>query len=156
MEVEQRLAALGLSLPQALPEPKGHLRRALRHGNLVYVSGHGPHRADGSTITGKLGRDLTLEEGYQAARLCALNGLFSIKQLVGDLDRVRRVVKVLGFVNSTEDFTDQPLVMNGASDLLIDLYGDAGWHARSAVGMAQLPNNYAVEVEMIVEVEEGS
>lgn len=126
----------------------------MRTGNLVFLSGHGPKLEDGNLITGKVGSDLTLDEGYAAAKRVALILLASLKSEIGDLDRVRRVVKLLGMVNCTPDFTDQPKVINGASDLLVELYGDKGRHARSAVGMNALPSNIAVEIEMIVEIED--
>jgi enamine deaminase RidA (YjgF/YER057c/UK114 family) len=106
-----------------------------------------------SYIKGKVGRDLTVEQGYEAAKVVMLNMLQSLKGVVGDLDKVRRIVKLLGFVNCTEDFPDQPKVINGASDLLVELYGERGRHARSAVGMYQLPFGIAVEIEMVVEVD---
>jgi enamine deaminase RidA (YjgF/YER057c/UK114 family) len=122
-------------------------------GNLLFVSGHGPRRLDDSTIlAGKVGRDLTTEQAYEVAKSVMLNCLASIKRELGDLDRVRRVVKLLGMVNCTEEFVEPPKVINGASDLLVELYGEAGRHARSAVGMQQLPMNIPVEIEMIVEV----
>jgi len=155
MEVEKKLAELGLTLPPS-PSPVANYVPAVRSGNLLFVSGHGPaYVKDGKIeyIRGKLGRELTVEEGYQAAKHVMLNILQSIKGVVGDLDKVRRVVKVLGFVNCTEDFPDQPKVINGASDLLVALYGERGRHARSAVGMQQLPFGIAVEIEMVVEVE---
>jgi enamine deaminase RidA (YjgF/YER057c/UK114 family) len=155
MEVERKLAAMGLSLPPA-PTPVANYVPAVRTGNLLFVSGHGPAMVkDGKIqyIRGKLGRDLTVEQGYEAAKQVMLNILESIKGAIGDLDKVRRIVKVLGFVNCTEDFPDQPKVINGASDLLVELYGERGRHARSAVGMQQLPFGIAVEIEMVVEVE---
>jgi enamine deaminase RidA (YjgF/YER057c/UK114 family) len=155
MEVERKLAAMGLSLPPA-PTPVANYIPAVRTGNLLFVSGHGPAMVkDGKIqyIRGKLGRDLTVEQGYEAAKQVMLNILQSIKGAVGDLDKVKRIVKVLGFVNCTEDFPDQPKVINGASDLLVELYGERGRHARSAVGMQQLPFGIAVEIEMVVEVE---
>ena len=148
--IEQRLRELGHELPPSAPAP--NLAGAVRAGNLVFVSGHGPKR-DGELIRGKLGDDVDVETGYQAARLVILNCLATLKAEIGDLDRVRRVVKLLGMVNSTPHFGDQPEVINGASDLLVQLYGERGRHARSAVGMAALPSNIAVEIEMIVEVE---
>ncbi|MBI2202018.1 MAG: RidA family protein [Armatimonadetes bacterium] len=126
---------------------------AVRSGTLVFLAGVGPRKADGSLMTGKLGRDLAVEQGYEAARLCGLNLLANLKQEIGDLDKVRRVVKMLGMVNSAPDFGDQPKVVNGASDRLVAVLGEKGRHARSAVGMAALPFGMAVEVEMIVEVE---
>jgi enamine deaminase RidA (YjgF/YER057c/UK114 family) len=152
MKVEEKLAQMGLALPPPGP-PAGNYIGAVRVGNLLFVSGHGPRRQDGEYIAGKVGRDLSAEQAYEAAKVVMLNCLASVKREIGDLDRVKRIVKLLGMVNCTEDFTEQPKVINGASDLLVALYGDAGRHARSAVGMQQLPMNIPVEVEMIVEVE---
>jgi enamine deaminase RidA (YjgF/YER057c/UK114 family) len=155
MEVEKKLAEMGLSLPPA-PSPVANYIPAVQVGNLLFVSGHGPALLQDGKITyirGKLGRELTVEQGYEAAKQVMLNILQSIKGVIGDLDKVRRIVKVLGFVNCTEDFPDQPKVINGASDLLVALYGERGRHARSAVGMYQLPFGIAVEIEMVVEVE---
>lgn len=151
MNAETRLKEIGLELPLAV-KPIGNYVPAVRTENLVFLSGHGPLRNDGTRITGKVGADLTLEEGYEAARLVALGLLGSLKAEIGDLDKVRRVVKLLGMVNCTPDFTNQPKVINGASDLLVEVFGDKGKHARSAVGMNALPNNISVEIEMIVEV----
>ena len=155
MNVEKKLVEMGLTLPPS-PAPVANYVPAVRSGNLLFVSGHGPAFVkDGKIeyIRGKLGRDLAVEQGYEAARQVMLNILQSIKGVLGDLDKVRRIVKVLGFVNCTEDFPDQPKVINGASDLLVALYGEHGRHARSAVGMQQLPFGIAVEIEMVVEVE---
>ncbi len=155
MEVEKKLTALGLTLPP-IPTPIANYVPAVRSGNLVFISGHGPvTMVDGkvSYIRGKVGRELTVEQGYEAAKIVTLNMLQSLKGVIGDLDKVRRIVKLLGFVNCTEDFPDQPKVINGASDLLVELYGDRGRHARSAVGMYQLPFGIAVEIEMVVEVD---
>lgn len=155
MEVEKKLTEMGLLLPP-LPTPLANYVPVVRTGNLLFVSGHGPAVAhDGKIqyIRGKLGKDMTVEQGYEAAKQVTLNILQSIKGEIGDLDKVRRVVKILGFVNCTEDFLDQPKVLNGASDLLVALYGERGRHARSAVGMYQLPFGIAVEIEMVVEVE---
>ena len=155
MEVEKKLATMGLTLPPS-PTPVANYVPAVRTGNLLFVSGHGPGVIqDGKFqyIRGKVGRELTAEQGYEAAKAVTLNILQSIKNEIGDLDKVRRVVKLLGFVNCTEDFPDQPKVINGASDLLVDLYGERGRHARSAVGMYQLPFGIAVEIELVVEVE---
>lgn len=152
MEIEAKLIEMGLSLPEA-PSPVGNYVGAVQTGNLLFVSGHGPSRIDDSTImAGKVGRDLTAEQAYEVAKSVMLNCLASVKREIGDLDRVKRVVKLLGMVNCTEEFTEPPKVINGASDLLVALYGDAGRHARSAVGMQQLPMNIPVEIEMIVEV----
>ncbi len=152
MKVEAKFAEMGLQLPPP-PAPVANYVRTVRTGNLLFVSGHGPHRDGTLVYTGKVGRDLTVEQGYEAARLVALNCLASVKEALGDLDRVKRVVKVLGMVNCTPEFDRQPEVINGCSDLLVALYGDAGRHARSAVGMGALPRNIAVEIEMVLEVE---
>ncbi len=153
MTIEDKLSQMGLKLP-APGKPAGNYVPAARTGHLVFLSGHGPKLEDGKLITGKVGADLTLDEGYAAAQRVALVLLASLKSEIGDLDRVRRVVKLLGMVNCTPDFTDQPKVINGASDLLVELFGDKGRHARSAVGMNALPSNIAVEIEMIVEIED--
>jgi enamine deaminase RidA (YjgF/YER057c/UK114 family) len=148
--VAEKLAELGLIIPK-----KGSLGSyvgAVRTGDLVFVSGGGPMKADGSFITGKVGADVGIEDGQEAAKLCALYCIASLQDELGDLDRVKRIVKLLGFVNSAPGFVQQHVVMNGASDLLISVFGESGRHARSSVGMAELPMNIAVEVEMIVEV----
>ena len=152
MTIAERLAELDITLPTT-PTPVANYVSTVRTGNLVFVSGHGPRREDGGLITGKLGRDLSPEEGYAAARLTMLNCLASLSAAAGSLDNVRRIVKVFGMVNCTEDFGQQPQVINGGSDLLVELFGDIGRHARSAVGMQSLPNNIAVEIELIAEVE---
>jgi enamine deaminase RidA (YjgF/YER057c/UK114 family) len=126
---------------------------AARSGNLVFTAGHGPTRADGSVITGKVGVDLDVDAGREAARVTALAILATLRTELGTLDRVRRVVKVLGMVNCPPDFGHQPEVINGCSDLLVEIFGDAGRHARSAVGMGSLPRNIAVEIELVVEVD---
>jgi len=126
--------------------------RAVRSGNLLFVSGHGPMKDGVPQYVGKVGRDLGLDQGYAAARLTALNLLATIRAELGSLDRVARVVKVVGFVNSASGFSDQPKVINGASELFQEVFGEAGRHARSAVGVTELPMNIAVEVEAIVEV----
>lgn len=152
MDIEARLQELGIELPTPFT-PIANYLPAVRSGNLVFVSGHGPNRGDGTFITGKLGKDLSVEQGYEAARLTMLNCLSSLKAELGSLNGVRRFVKVLGMVNCTEDFGDPPAVINGGSDLLVEIFGDAGRHARSAVGMQSLPRGIAVEIEMVVEVE---
>jgi enamine deaminase RidA (YjgF/YER057c/UK114 family) len=151
VQVEAKLAEMGLELP-APPAPVANYVRAVQTGNLVFVAGHGPSRDGRLVYRGKLGDDLDVATGYEAARLVMLNCLSSLKELLGDLDRVTRVVKLLGMVNCTPSFGEQPEVINGASDLLTELYGERGRHARSAVGMAGLPRGIAVEIEMIVEV----
>ena len=151
-QVEAKLAEMGLELPTP-PPPVANYVRAVRTGDLVFVSGHGPTRDGAYLFQGKVGAERTVEDGYEAAKLVMLNCLSSLKQELGDLDRVRRVVKLLGMVNCTPDFGEQPKVINGASDLLVALYGERGRHARSAVGMGSLPAGITVEIEMIVEVE---
>jgi len=152
MDVDARLKELGIDLPAPFT-PMANYLPAVRSGNLVFVSGHGPNRGDGTFITGKLGKDLSVEQGYEAARLTMLNCLSSMRAELGSLDGVRRFVKVLGMVNCTEDFRDPPAVINGGSDLLVEIFGDAGRHARSAVGMQSLPRGIAVEIELVVEVD---
>ena len=154
IDVDARLAELRLELPGA-PVPAGNYVSAVRTGDLLFLAGAGPERADGTFVTGRLGDDLTVEQGYEAARLVALVHLAALRAELGSLNRVRRVVKVFGMVNSAPSFTDQPKVINGYSDLIVEVFGDAGKHARSAVGMAALPFNIPVEVEMIAEVESG-
>jgi len=153
MRVEAKIKKLGLQLPSPAT-PVANYVPAVRTGNLVFLSGHGPLREDGSLITGKLGSDLSVEEGYEAAKRTAIGLLGSLKGFIGDLDKVRRVVKLLGMVNCEPTFKDHPKVINGASDLLVEVFGDKAKHARSAVGMNGLPFNMAVEIEMIVEVED--
>jgi enamine deaminase RidA (YjgF/YER057c/UK114 family) len=152
MQVEARLKKMGVKLPPAV-SPVANYVPAVRTGNLVFLSGHGPFKEDGSLITGKVGSELTTEQGYEAARRIAVGLLGSLKAEIGDLEKVKRVVKLLGLVNCTSDFTDQPKVINGASDFLVEVFGARGKHARSAVGTNALPMNIAVEIEMIVEVD---
>ncbi len=150
--IEKRIAELGISLPDS-PQPIANYVPTVRTGNLLFVAGLGPAaRPDGSVPNGKVGRDLTQEEGYEAARLVGINLLARLKSSLGDLDRVVRVVKLLSMVNCAPEFTQQPAVANGCSDLLVEVFGERGRHARSAVGMASLPNDIPVEIEMIVEV----
>lgn len=150
--VERQLAELGKTLPPA-PAAVANYVGAVRVGNLVFVSGHGPVQDGALIYRGKLGRDMDVETARQAAELVILNALASLKAEIGDLDRVKRIVKLLGMVNSAPDFGDQPKVIDGASNLLVALFGDRGRHARSAVGMGALPFGISVEIEMIVEVE---
>ena len=152
MKVEAKIEAMGLKLPTPAT-PVANYVPAVRTGNLIFLSGHGPVREDGSQITGKLGSDLSVEEGYEAAKRVAIGLLGSLKGLIGDLDKVTRIVKLLGMVNCDSTFKDQPKVINGASDFLVEVFGDKGKHARSAVGMSSLPFDISVEIEMIVEVE---
>jgi len=152
IDVEKKLKELGITLP-ASPKPIANYVKAVRSGNLVFLSGHGPSNPDGTSITGKVGKDLTVDQGYDAAKSAGLNLLSSLKAEIGDLNKVKRIVKVLGMVNCTENFMDQPKVINGFSDLMVAVFGEKGKHARSAVGMYALPMNISVEIEMIVEVE---
>ena len=150
---EARLGALGITLPP-VGRPLANYVPAVRSGNLVFLAGHGPAQPWDATATGKVDTDLTVEQGYQAARNVGINLLASLKAEVGDLRKVRRIVKVLGMVNSAPGFAQQPEVINGFSDLIVQVFGDArGKHARSAVGMAALPRNLSVEIEMVVEIE---
>jgi len=153
MKIEKRLEELNLTLPE-LPTPVANYVPAVKTGNLLFVSGHGPGRGEGKLYKGKVGDDLTIEDGYQSARQTALSLISTIKGAIGDLDKVKQFVKLVGFVNCTEDFTDQPKVVNGASDLFVEVFGNKGKHARAAVGMQQLPGGIPVEVEVIVEVED--
>lgn len=149
---EEKLKSMGIELP-APSQPIANYVSAVRTGNLIFLSGKGPAKADGSYITGKPGKELTIEQGYEAARLTAINQLAALKTAIGNLGKVKRIVKVLGMVNSEPGFKDHPKVINGFSDLIVAVFGDKGKHARSAVGMCSLPMDMAVEVEMIVEVE---
>ncbi len=149
---EEKLKALGIVLPE-VQSPIASYVNVVRTGNLLYLSGKGPVQTDGKYATGKLGKDMTIEEGYQAARLTAIMQIAVLKKELGDLSKLKRIVKVLGMVNCTEDFADQPKVINGFSDLMVAIFGEKGKHARSAVGMYALPFHLPVEVEMIVEVE---
>lgn len=146
-----KVAELGITLAEP-SAPVANYVNAVRTGNLIFLAGKGPGQADGTYITGKVGTDLTIEQGYEAARLTGINQLAVLKAELGSLKKVKRIVKVLGMVNSAPDFTDQPKVVNGYSDLMVEVFGERGKHARAAVGMVSLPVGIAVEVEMIVEV----
>jgi enamine deaminase RidA (YjgF/YER057c/UK114 family) len=148
---EARLEALGIELPPT-SKPMASYVPAVRSGNLVFLAGHGPVIGGKPIVTGKVGAELTEEEGRKAARATILAALATLRAELGSLDRVVRIVKLLGWVNSAPGFTRQPWVINGASDLLIEIFGDAGTHARSAVGANELPLDIPVEIEMIVEV----
>lgn len=150
MRIEQELEKLGFALP--VPKPLAAYIPAVRSGDLVFTAGQGPTVDGKPKFIGKLGRELTEEQGYQAAQICAVNCLACVKSVIGDLDKVEQIVKVLGFVASAEGFTRQPWVINGASEMLIKLFGDRGKHARSAIGTNQLPNGIPVEVEIVVRV----
>lgn len=149
---EEKIAALGFTLPPTTA-PIANYVKWVKVGNVLYTSGHGPTNAQGETIKGKLGATLTIEQGYDAARLTGLQLLATLKSAIGDLSKVKRIVKVLGLVNCTDTFGDQPKVMNGFSDLMVAVFGEKGKHARSAVGTNALPNGMAIEIEMIVELE---
>ena len=148
---EARLKALGIQLPPA-PTPIASYVPAVRSGNLVFLAGQGPLVNGKPTVTGKVGADLTEEEGYKAARATILTSLAVLRAEIGSLDRVRRVVKLVGWVNSAPGYTRQPWVVNGASDLLVEIFGEAGKHARSSVGANELPLNIPVEIEIVVEI----
>lgn len=149
---ETLLKNAGIDLP-TITAPVANYVNVVRVGNLLFLSGKGPSAKDGSYITGKLGVNLTIEQGYEAAKLTAINQLAVLKNELGELSKIKRIVKVLGFVNSDPGFSNQPKVMNGFSDLIVLVLGDKGKHARSAIGTNTLPFNMAVEVEMIVEVD---
>lgn len=153
MGAEARVKELGLDLPPGI-KPVGNYVTGVRTGNLLFMSGCGPRLNDGSAITGKLGDTLTIEQGYKAARHVGLNMLVNIREVLGSLDKVKRVVKVLGMINAVPTFNDTPKVMNGFSDLFVEVFGEAGRGARSAVGMVTLPGQIAVEVEMVLEIED--
>ena len=148
--IEQRLADLGVVLPTSIA-PMANYVPSVITGNLLFISGQGATGDDGRWLAGRIGDQITTAEGYARARRTGLRVLAVVKQALGSLDRVQRIVKVLGFVNSTVEFTDHPAVVNGCSDLLVEIFGDRGRHARSAVGVSGLPANLSVEIEAIVE-----
>ena len=154
MTADAKIKALGIALPE--PKPVGNYVPGVLVGNVLYLSGQGPMRDGIPTVRGKVGRDLSVDEAYQVAREVGINLLGSARYVLGSLDRVKRVVKVLGMVNSADGFGDQPKVINGFSDLMVEVFGDKGRHARSAVGMAELPMGIPVEIEMILEVDPKS
>lgn len=153
MGAEARVAELKLELPPA-PKPVATYVTAVRTGNMMYVSGHGPLRSDGTMITGKVGADMDVPAGQAAARQTGLAILATLRSHLGSLDKVVRLIKVLGMVNSTPEFGEHPKVINGYSDLMVEVFGDSGKGARSAVGMGSLPGNIAVEIEAIFEVKD--
>jgi enamine deaminase RidA (YjgF/YER057c/UK114 family) len=152
MSAEDKVKELGLDLGAAGPAA-GNYVPAVRTGNLVFISGQLPTRLDGSRATGKLGDTTSVDDGYAAARLCAVSLLARLRDEAGSLDKVKRIVKVTGYVNAIPEFVQQPQVVNGASDLLAEVFGDDGKHARAAVGVSSLPAGVPVEVELIAEVE---
>ena len=151
MSFEAKLVELGIALPPA-PKPVATYIPAVRAGELLFLSGTGPFKDGRIAFAGKLGRDLTVEQGYEAARLTLLNALAMVRQELGTLDRVVRIVRLTGHVASAEGFTQQPAVINGASDLLVQIFGEAGRHARLALGAAELPLNMCIELELILQV----
>ena len=153
-DVYERLKELGIELPEVSPPVANYVNAVTTSNGLVFLAGKGPRKKDGTYITGKVGADLTQEEGYDAARLTAITQLAALHDAIGDLNKVKRVVKVLGMVNCIPEFGNQPEVVNGFSDLIVEVFGEKGKHARAAVGMGSLPRNIAVEVEMIVELEQ--
>ncbi len=153
-DVEDRLEELGIEL-STLKMPKGiKISFAVKDGSTLYLSGNIPFSPTGEKYVGKLGRDLTIEEGYKAARLTAINQLSVLKAELGDLNKVEKIIKVLGMVNAEPDFKDHPKVINGFTDLMVEVFGERGMHARSAVGMSSIPLNAACEIEMIVKIRE--
>lgn len=152
-DAEKNLKELGVELYE-VKKPTNNFIQVVRTGNLLFVSGHGPKRPDGSYVIGKVGDELTIEQGAAAARLTGVSILSSIKNEIGDLNKVNKFVKVLGMVNATEDFKQHAKVINGFSDFMVEVFGESGRHARSAVGMQSLPAGFAVEIEVIVELKE--
>lgn len=152
MSYEQKLTQLGFALP-APPKPVANYVPVVRVGDLLFLSGVLPSRDGQLIMTGKLGQNVSIEQGMEAARVAVLNGLSIIRQEAGSLDRVKRIVKMVGHIASAPGFTDQPQVLNGASDLLVSLFGDAGRHARVAIGAAELPRQAPIEIELIVELD---
>ncbi|MFN2460049.1 MAG: RidA family protein [Candidatus Velthaea sp.] len=151
MNIEQRIGSMGIALPET-PQPLANYVTAVQTGNLVFVSGHTSTKP-GREVTGKLGAEVSVDAGYAAAKSVAIDILATLKFHLGDLTRIARVVKLTGMIAGTPEFTEQPRVMNGASDLFVEVFGDRGKHARAAVGMASLPGDAAVEIEGIFEVE---
>lgn len=151
VDFDKKLADLGIDVQLPTP-PVANYVHVVQSGNLLFLAGKGPKKADGTYIKGKVGEDLTVEEGYEAARLVAELQIGVLKDYLGDLNRVKRVVKVFGMVNCPEDFGNQPEVINGFSDVMVEVFGDKGKHARAAVGMGSLPRNIAVEIDAVVEI----
>lgn len=151
MSFEDKIKELGLELPEA-PEPIAEYIPAKKINDIVYVSGQGPIKEGKFIYIGKVGDTVTLDEGYQCAQQCCLNALAAVKSVVGSLDEIEEIVKLRGFVNSSDDFLEQPKVINGASELLVKIFGEKGRHARAALGTSVLPDDIPVELEMIVKV----
>lgn len=155
VDAEKNLKALGVTLITPVP-PTANFVKAVRAGNMVYLSGHGPDKPGGGQVTGKVGSELTVEEGQAAARLVGISLLSTLKNEIKDLNKVKRIVKVLGLVNAVPTFEKHSIVMNGFSDLMVQVFGENGKHARSAIGVGSLPNNIPVEIEMIVELKSNN
>ena len=152
VDYDKKVEELGITLIPPT-KPIANYVKAVRTGNLLFLSGHGPSKADGTSYTGKVGKDVRTEDGYTAAKQVGISLLSTIKAELGTLNKVKRIVKVHGMVNCTDDYTDQPKVINGCSDLMVAVFGENGKHARAAVGMNSLPNNITVEIEMVIEVQ---
>jgi len=152
MSIEEKLKELGIEL-KSPPTPVANYIPVQQTGNLIYLSGQGPRDESGNFITGKVGSDISAEEAYDLSRNTAINLLSAMNAYLGSLDKIVKIVKVFGMVNAEQNFIDHPKVINGCSDFFVEIFGDKGRHARSAVGMGSLPNNMAVEIEIIVEVE---
>ena len=150
---EEKLQEMKIELPTP-GKPVANYVNYVRTGNLIFLAGKGPKKPDGKNVTGKLGQELTIKQGYEAAKLVAIQQIAVLKKALGDLSKVKRIVKVTGMVNATPDFTRHPEVVNGFSDMMVEVFGEKGRHARAAVGMGSLPGNIAVEIEAIVEVED--
>jgi len=155
VHTEATIEKFGLVLPE-VSAPKGSYKLCTRYGDLLFTAGHLPQPANGALMTGTVGQDLTVEEANKAAELCALSILATVKEEIGDLDNIEQVIKLVGFVNCTSDFTQQPQVVNGASDILGKILGDRGKHSRSAVGTNALPLNVPVEIEAIIAIKYGT
>jgi len=150
-DIEERIKSLGIELVEPA-KPIANYVNSVKTGNLVFMAGNGPGKSDGTFVIGKVGSDLSIEEGYEAARLTAIVQLAALKAQIGDLNKVERIVKVLGMVNADASFTRHPEVINGFSDLMVEVFGERGKHARAAVGMGSLPMNIPCEIELIVQV----
>jgi len=152
LDIEKKLIELNITLPNT-PKPIANYVPSKRSGNLIFLSGQGPRKPDGDFISGKVGVDISVDEAYDAARMVGIQLLSALKSEITDLNNVKQIIKLLGMVNAIDSFKDHPNVINGCSDLLVEVFGEKGKHARSAVGVASLPNQIPVEIEMIVEVE---
>ena len=153
-KIADRIKELGITLPES-PSPVANYIPVVKTGNLIYLSGVGPaDKPDGTSYTGKLGKDLSIDQGYDAARLTAVNLRSRLNGFLDDLDQIKQIVKVLSMVNATPDFLDPPAVTNGCSDLLVEVFGDKGRHARSAIGVATLPGGMPIEIELIAEIKD--